>query len=67
MKPPGVLASYKLKFPESPTYSSIPQNVGGFMDYYSSYGPVQLNYTLKPDISAPGEPCLRRPAAASWT
>ncbi|KAH8893452.1 subtilisin-like protein [Thozetella sp. PMI_491] len=50
----GGFGNYKITFPESASYSSPPQITGGYMDYYSSFGPVVLNYTLKPEISAPG-------------
>ncbi|KAI1856563.1 hypothetical protein JX265_011522 [Neoarthrinium moseri] len=49
----GGYGSYKLFFNDS-SYSSPPQFVGGQMDWYSSFGPVWLNYTMKPQLSAPG-------------
>ncbi|KAF3068451.1 Subtilisin-like protease SDD1 [Daldinia childiae] len=44
---------YKLYFNDT-SYSSPVQVVGGKMDYYSAFGPIYLNYDLKPQISAPG-------------
>ncbi|KAI0123419.1 peptidase S8/S53 domain-containing protein [Xylariales sp. AK1849] len=49
----GGYGSYKLVFNDS-SYSSPSQFVGGKVDYYSSFGPIWLNYTMKPQISAPG-------------
>jgi len=33
---------------------SVPQPHGGYIDYYSSFGPTWHDYDLKPQISAPG-------------
>ncbi|KAK6957106.1 hypothetical protein Daesc_002391 [Daldinia eschscholtzii] len=44
---------YRLYFNDT-SYSSPYQVVGGKMDYYSAFGPLYLNYNLKPQISAPG-------------
>ncbi|KAI1662044.1 subtilisin-like protein [Daldinia decipiens] len=44
---------YRLYFNDT-SYSSPAQVVGGKMDYYSAFGPIYLDYDLKPQISAPG-------------
>ena len=35
-------------------FESPPQPSGGYVDYYSSYGPTWHDYDLKPQVSAPG-------------
>lgn len=49
----GGYGKYKLTF-STKTIDSPPQPNGGFMDYFSNYGPVWHTYDLKPQISAPG-------------
>jgi len=36
------------------SFVSVPQPHGGYIDYYSSFGPTWHDYDLKPQISAPG-------------
>ncbi|TVY93472.1 Minor extracellular protease [Lachnellula willkommii] len=49
----GGYGKYKLNF-KSSNFTSAPQPSGGLMDYYSDFGPTWHDYTLKPQISAPG-------------
>ncbi|KAE8443393.1 hypothetical protein EG329_001952 [Mollisiaceae sp. DMI_Dod_QoI] len=49
----GGYLKYKLFF-NSQNFTSVAQNSGGMMDYYSSFGPTWHDYDLKPQISAPG-------------
>jgi len=49
----GGYLKYKLTFPSS-SFQSIPAASGGFMDWYSSFGPTWHDYSLKPQLSAPG-------------
>jgi hypothetical protein len=49
----GGYLKYKLNFKNS-SFTSVPQQAGGLMDYYSDFGPTWHAYLLKPQISAPG-------------
>jgi len=49
----GGYLKYKLNF-ISKSFESPAQPSGGFMDYYSDFGPTWHTYELKPQISAPG-------------
>ncbi|TVY44593.1 Minor extracellular protease [Lachnellula occidentalis] len=49
----GGYLKYKLNF-KSSNFTSALQPSGGLMDYYSDFGPTWHDYTLKPQISAPG-------------
>lgn len=48
----GGYGKYKLKFP-SKSFQSVAQVTGGYMDYYSDFGPTWHTYNLKPQIAAP--------------
>jgi hypothetical protein len=49
----GGFKKYQLTF-NDPVYSSPPQRAGGQSDVYTSFGPVQHTYEMKPQLSAPG-------------
>lgn len=49
----GGYGKYNLTF-STKIFESPAQIPGGFVDYYSNYGPVWHTYDLKPQISAPG-------------
>jgi subtilisin family serine protease len=49
----GGYGKYKLTF-NNGTFASPPQHVGGFVDYYSDFGPVWHTYELKPQFASPG-------------
>lgn len=49
----GGYLSYKLTF-EDKSFQSVPAASGGYVDWYSNFGPTWHTYNLKPQFAAPG-------------